>query len=241
MSEILLPDLTLGDIGSGKYKAFFPNCTTGLQTDNARQSYDEYFNLIYSTLDRIKDRIEMHPIHREHDTEDRITVEIANAFRFLNIPADHDSCYGGNCDIVINELNDQYLWLAEAKIDYDNTHIMEGFRQLVDRYATASNNQKDGALLIYCKDSPKFEVLDSWKKYLRNKDQKSQEYSVNLVYECDDYFITKHNHKSKGKVFNVRHIPISLFDPSSDKSARAKKRCSHLCDKCCSAVRPKRK
>lgn len=224
----------LTDIEDGALKVELPSCTLGLQSDIARKKYSTYLDLVHSNLDRIINRIEMHPIHREHDTEDRTSLEIVNALRFMDLPADHEASYGGNCDICINDC-DNFIWLGEAKIDYSNTHLMEGFRQLSDRYATG--DIRDGGLLIYCKDKAPHEVIKSWKNYLTQNIRK-KEFSLNLIESGHNYFITEHNHKSSGHIFTVKHIAISLFDVASDKSARAKKSCSHTCEKCCPAVPP---
>ena len=152
---------------------------------------------------------------------------------------EHEASYGGNCDITCNFQN-KYLWLAEAKIDYDNGHIMQGFRQLVDRYITSSEIQKEGALVIYCKDKVTHEVLTGWKKYFFDKDNKHNEYSINFDSDGSNYFITSHFHKATSKNLKIKHIVVSLFDGATDKSAMKKKNCSHSCVKCCPAIKPKK-
>ncbi|KXO13295.1 hypothetical protein AKG98_3517 [Moritella sp. JT01] len=216
---------------------FLPNATAAFQSEMSKGSFTSFINNIHSLLDKIVQRIELHPIHREHDTEDRTTIEIVNALNFLGETCEHEASYGGNCDITSNYQN-RYLWLAEAKIDYSNTHIMEGFRQLVDRYSTASRIQKQGSLLIYCKDKAPHEVLKAWKKYFFDKDSSSKEYSINLDSENDRSFVTSHRHHQSDKVFVVKHEVISLFDNATDKSARKKKKCAHTCLKCCPASSP---
>ncbi|MCG9689946.1 hypothetical protein L1D13_23885, partial [Vibrio tubiashii] len=187
----------------------YPNASIGMQSDLARKKYSSYINHLYKNLDKIFSRIAFHPIHRERDTEDRTSIEIVNILRFLQYPAEHEASYGGNCDICINE-SDEFIWLGEAKIDYNNTHIMEGFRQLVDRYAT-DKIMKDGGLIIYCKEKAPMDVITSWKKYLEKKDNVSKEYSINFDEIGHDYFITSHLHKSSKKLFTVKHMAVSLF------------------------------
>jgi len=215
----------------------YPNASSGIQSDIARTKYNTFIEQLYKDLDKIFSRVAFHPIHRERDNEDRTSIEIVNILRFLHYPAEHEAAYGGNCDVCINK-DDEYIWLGEAKIDYNNTHIMEGFRQLVDRYAT-DKIMRDGGLIIYCKNNAPKDVIDSWRAYLEDKDNKSKEYSLNFDEVGHDYFVTSHYHKSSKKVFTVKHMAVSLFDTASDKSARNKKRCSHSCEKCCPSDRKK--
>lgn len=214
-----------------------PNATASLQSELSKESFESFISNMYSQLNKIIQRIELHPIHREHDTEDRTTIEIVNGLNFLGERCEHEASYGGNCDISCNFQN-KYLWLAEAKIDYNNMHIMQGFRQLVDRYITSSEIQIEGTLVIYCKDKVPHEALNAWKKYLFNKDNKSKEYSVNFESEYSNYFVTSHFHKTTNKMLNIKHIVISIFDGATDKSAVKKKNCSHSCIKCCPATHP---
>lgn len=230
--------LPLSSVENGSLRRALPNCTIGLQSDLAKENYQSYLDDLYIKIDKVIDRIEMHPIHREHDSEDRTSIEIVNALRYLNFPAEHEASYGGNCDICIND-QEEFIWLGEAKIDYSNTHIMEGFRQLVDRYASGAI--RDGGLFIYCKDNAPKVVIDNWKSYLRQKDNKTKEYSVRFLDDSGkNYFITEHFHKSSRQIFRVKHIAISLYDVATDKSAKKKKKCTHTCDQCCPVVKPKK-
>lgn len=231
-----LSKISLEDIENGMLKRSFPSASIGLQSDMARHKYESNLQLLSSDLQRIVSRIELHPIHREHDSEDRTSVEIVNGLRLLNHTAEHEASYGGNCDICVNE-DDKFIWLGEAKIDYNNTHIMEGFRQLSDRYA--NGDIRDGGLLIYCKNDTPQNVLASWRKYLENKENRSNEYGLTFTEDAGhNYFVTEHLNRSTGTIFTVKHMVISLFDAATDKSARKKKKCSHSCEQCCPTVSP---
>ncbi|MBY8034706.1 hypothetical protein KW481_14245 [Vibrio fluvialis] len=236
-SSLPYGSLTLAQVESGFFKDTLPNCTAGLHSDLARQDYNQNLVRVYNDLEKVIQRLEMHPIHREHDTEDRITIELVNLLHFLNHAATHDTSFSGNCDICIEESQQNFRFLAEAKIDYSTTHIMEGFRQLSDRYGTRAF--KDGALLIYCKENNSSEMLSKWKQYLSRKENKSPEFSVNFTTNVgDNYFETTHNSKATGQIFTVRHIVIALKDVASDKSARRKKKCNHTCVNCCPSHHP---
>ncbi|RSD31957.1 hypothetical protein [Vibrio pectenicida] len=232
-----LDALTLGAINTGVFRDTLPNCTAGYQSDLARQGYNTNLQRVYADLERIIQRVEMHPIHREHDDEDRVSLEIVNLLHFLHHNASHDTSFSGNCDICIEETHQNFRFLAEAKFDYSNTHIMEGFRQLADRYATRAF--KDGAVLIYCRKENSADVLRKWKTYLSKKENKSKEFSLNFTSNNgSNFFETTHNSKATGEIFTVRHIFIALKDVASDKSARKKKKCNHTCANCCPAHHP---
>ncbi|ABS08237.1 MULTISPECIES: hypothetical protein [Shewanella] len=231
-----LEQMTLEQVENGSLNLWLPNCTLGLQRDLYGRDYDSFINCIYETLDLIISRIDMHPHLRARDSEDRTTLEMVNAFRFTGILAEQDAYYNGNCDFSIN-FRDNFVWLGEAKLDNSNTHIMEGFRQLVDRYVTGSKVQKEGALLIYCRLSNPTEVLQKWRDYLLQKETEESEYSIRFLEdpleEGARYFYTVHRHKSSGQLFKVKHLTVSLHDVASDKSAKTRKNCSHSCLKCC--------
>ncbi|TOO24383.1 hypothetical protein CGH39_26715, partial [Vibrio parahaemolyticus] len=79
----------------GFFKDTLPNCTAGLHSDLARQDYNQNLVRVYNDLEQVIQRLEMHPIHREHDTEDRITIELVNLLHFLNHAATHDTSFSG--------------------------------------------------------------------------------------------------------------------------------------------------
>lgn len=237
MNKSRLEKITLADVSSGEYGSLFSNLEAALASDVMKNNYDDFIVGLYNGFNKVINRVSLHSHLREHDSEGRTTVEIVNGLCLLNFPAELDASYNGNCDIVVNQAN-KYLWLAEAKIDYSNSHVMQGFRQLVDRYASASKIQQEGALLIYCKDNPPSTVISNWKKYLTKADQGSHEYNVTVIESGDDYFVTTHHHKALAKLFKVRHVAISLYDTASDKSALARKDCNHSCEQCCKVAAP---
>lgn len=232
-----MADTSLSELHLGNLEMLLPNATAAIQSELSKESFKAFIDNTYRLLDKVIGRIELHPIHREHDSEDRTTVEIVNALNFLGESWEHEASYGGNCDISSNFQN-KYLWLGEAKIDYRNSHIMEGFRQLVDRYVAASTISREGALLIYCKDELPETVLAKWKKYFIHADNVTDEYSINIEDESERYFITSHYHRSSQKILRVKHMVISLFITATDKSAVKRKTCSHRCEQCCKEPRP---
>lgn len=86
----------------------------------------------------------------------------------MGFDASHDTQYGGHCDIVV-EGKDDFLWIAEAKIDTSNTWIFQGFTQLDTRYSTGMPGQDIGEILIYCRRPNATGVLESWLSYLAKK------------------------------------------------------------------------
>ncbi|WP_244262842.1 hypothetical protein [Shewanella frigidimarina] len=231
----ILERTSLKELLDGDLEMLLPNATASIQSELSKSNFDEFINNTYSLLDKIIGRIELHPIHREHDSEDRTTIEIVNAFNYLGERLEHEASYGGNCDLTSNFQN-KYLWLGEAKIDYSNAHIYQGFRQLCDRYLMASKMSKQGALLIYCKSKNIAEVISSWKTYFKRSAQ--TEYSISIEEEGNGYFITNHFHKPTQQNLKIKHMAISLFISASDKSAVKRKPCLHSCPQCCAEVKP---
>jgi len=232
-----LQNLTLTRLTSGQYDAMFPNTLCGLNRDLQHSSnFDDFNKSVEKYLDRILARVQKHPYARRFDCEDRITIDIVNGFQLLNFHAEHEASQNGNVDVTVSQSNTIY-WLGEAKIDRDSGYLLEGFRQLVDRYLTDSRDKIFPTMLIYCKTRHAHETKKNWLKYLKRPKLVS-EFSINIKDEGnnENYIVTSHRCKKSGKTVDVKHHFVSLFDCASDKNAKDRKD-----DKCPNCSKPYKK
>jgi len=151
--------------------------------------------------------------------EDPRTTIIGIALKAAGFDAEHDTNRNGHVDLLVK--NGRYEWMAEAKNDNGPAYIMEGFRQLVDRYADGNPNSSSGALLIYTDKANKSTLLDNWIKHVSDY----YEYPISNAEKCMETLTSRTTHVSEatGLNYRVRHIPISFYYKPTDKSARNSK------------------
>lgn len=148
--------------------------------------------------------------------EDALTAVLAFGLELLGFSADHDNYRNGHCDLVVKD--GRYEWYGEAKLDKGPGYVMEGFRQLCDRYPSGGPKSKRGGLIIYTKKRNKVRILDVWIKRI----QKDYEQPIELQSMCLDTLTarTQHEHSASGLPFTVRHIPVSFYHRPTDKAER---------------------
>jgi hypothetical protein len=143
--------------------------------------------------------------------EDIITLFIVATLRgrFKNqFIVTHDSHNGGHTDIKIQAGSN--IWLGEAKRRVNgNSYILDGFRQLVDRYATGSPTCSTGGLFIYLvNESPKkkaTETLKDWKLYLEENFENLEFIESHQKSREGLSLITRHPHSTTGLPYTVHH------------------------------------
>lgn len=222
--------LTLERVMDGEYKGLLPNVAAAIQQDMARFGDDSgFFDHVDEGFTTVVDLIQSTPRYRRFDCEDRTSIDIVNGLKLLNFEVHHEAYHNGNVDITVSR-NEKTL-LVEAKLDTSNTHISEGFRQLVDRYLTEYSSKKMKVkLLVYCKKKNATEALNSWKRYIQKSKNFKKEYRLSITDVSSPRMTTSHRSKVNGKMVEVEHIFVQLRDVASDKSARGRK--SDTCPNC---------
>ncbi|MGV6473548.1 hypothetical protein [Azotobacter vinelandii] len=153
-------------------------------------------------------------------SEDQLTGIIVVSMKTAGFDAEHDTFRNGHTDILVK--SGRYEWLGEAKLDDGPAYLMEGFRQLSDRYTDGNQNSSRGGLLIYTKKQNKLKLLESWITHI------SENYEISIEYTetCQETLTstTAHEHQASGIKYQIRHIPVSLYYNPTDKSARSRKK-----------------
>lgn len=146
------------------------------------------------------------PQHYQELNEDGLTNIVLSNLKSMGFQATHDTQYGGHCDIVI-EAKDGFMWIAEAKIHRDYEWLLKGFQQLTTRYTTGVIGQDAGEIIIYINARRIDKIMESWASFLAKERPE-----VFIEYNKDDIrIVTKNIHERTGRVFTIRHTPISLY------------------------------
>lgn len=144
--------------------------------------------------------------------EDAITLMIIFALGKDGLDADHDALRNGHCDIVVKK--GMYEWYGEAKLDKGPAYILDGFRQLCDRYSPGGPTTNRGGMLVYTNLPRKLERLEGW------LDRIEQEFEpkIDIKTVCKNTLTgwSSHVHQASGLDFVVRHFPISMYHNPTD-------------------------
>lgn len=178
-------------------------------------THEDRLRLVERAIDWISQELTKNRHLKTEHSEDELTIEIVGLLRAMGFEAAHDTQYGGHCDIIV-ESREDFLWIAEAKIDTSNTWIFQGFNQLDTRYSTGLPGQDAGEMLIYCRRPRAADVISSWLEYLK---EKRSDISVS---DADETMSrrTQHIHEGTGKAFKVRHTPVTLYFQPRDKKSK---------------------
>lgn len=218
----VIENLSVKSLLSGELSALAPNLTQAAKRDiGLLDNSSSFFDLVRTEMDKIIDLIQSSPRYRRFDSENRTSIDIVNNLKLLSYNALHDSYNNGNVDIIVkNNCNELFI---EAKNDDGSNHLLEGFRQLADRYLTKYQTKEiKPLLLIYCKKDSPSNVMENWKKYL-NKKEVIDEYLLTVHDFTENSLRTIHKCKLTNKMITIEHVFISLKDFASDKSARGRK------------------
>jgi HEAT repeat protein/energy-coupling factor transporter ATP-binding protein EcfA2 len=216
VGEIVLYAISAIQSHCGFYNNEFLQKNQDIQNSESNKFIDN----LYNDIENIISNIQRNPEVRQHDNEDRLTVEIVTHLRGLGYSAHHDPQVGGHVDILVEKNN--FTWLGEAKIFGDNNDLWEGFQQLTTRYSNGDINQNHVGLIIYIfKENVKL-IMEKWQSYLQDKNIPN--YDCKPVKPGSSVFTSSYMHQSSGQIFHVRHMPIILhFDPK-DRSGRRRKK-----------------
>jgi hypothetical protein len=158
-------------------------------------------------IDHVAQEFARTPKERRDRSEDGLSIDLITSLKDMGFQASHDATTGGHPDIVIDGIYD-FLWLGEAKIHKSYDWLLQGFNQLDSRYATASKNQDHGGMVIYCLGERVDQVMDRWKEHL-TKERPDVTVEEREAGELE--LKSSHVHKRTGRLYRVRHVPISLY------------------------------
>lgn len=179
------------------------------------ESYEDFVIALYNDLDycvtEVQNKAKL--LQPDINGEDRVSAYFQGMLKGMLYNASAVFVAGGNTDLTVKSLNNEYTWIGEAKLikGVNNTHVWDGFLQLVKRYT--SGDDPNGGLLIYIYAPDAKAIMNKYKEFT------SSESGYHFKYEnCPTRkaggFYTIHKHHASGFDFKTRHIPVILhYDP----------------------------
>ncbi|MDY6939765.1 MAG: hypothetical protein SWY16_19200 [Cyanobacteriota bacterium] len=176
-------------------------------------TYEDFIGVLYADIDKIIYQTQENPELCQEDSEDKLTLDIKKQLCCMGYDATHELKIGGHCDLVVKKNN--FIWIGEAKKHSSYPYLWKGFQQLMTRYSTGDDNQKDGGILIYIFIKNAQSVMQKWKNYLSEKELTG--YSSNSCPLRKLAFFSNHTHERSGLAFKIRHMPVILYFNPKDK------------------------
>lgn len=204
--------------------------------------FEDFAAGVHILIDRAAARAEQdaHLKFANGSVEDGWTSKIIDRLEGFGVTA-RPGAAGGNADIVIEHYAGDFTIICESKVlgkiptsttTYGSDHLLEGVKQLVTRYSTATIEQDHCVLIVFC-FSPKMKAaMERWKAYFFDKSISGTDEEKEYFEDLSDYhferydgrrgFFTTHTHHSSGYAVKVRHVPVCLHHRPIDKSAQNK-------------------
>ncbi|MBI3235321.1 MAG: hypothetical protein HYZ42_15015 [Bacteroidetes bacterium] len=184
------------------------------------ESYDQFINRLYKSIDRIVQMLEDSSSLQQTSGEDLLTVQIVAGLKMAEYNASHDNYTSGHVDIRVE--HKEYIWLGEAKIHNEYDWLFKGITQLMNRYSKGRPNQSHMGIIIYIFGLNAKNVMIKWKQHLQEKSQLA-EFKNELGYQSIDckiesslYFTSEHTHPTSGSNVYIKHFPVLLHHKPSD-------------------------
>ncbi|WP_148230107.1 hypothetical protein [Marivirga tractuosa] len=177
------------------------------------ENYDDFVSALYNDLDWCINEVQKKAEYLQPDVngEDRVSSYLQVALNAMFYSAEAKFVKGGNTDLTISSLNNQYKWIGEAKLvqGVNNRHVWGGFLQLVERYTSGEDPNGGILLYIYCPDAKS--IMESYREYTMTKNEYHFLYE-NCKKKKIGTFYTIHKHTSSGENFKTRYIPVILHN-----------------------------
>lgn len=187
-------------------------------------SYEGFVENLYNHIHRSISSLENFKHFIEHESEDATTARIIMYLEGAGFKARQQSA-GGNVDIYVDNLEQGYKWVGEAK-KYDSvTSIAEGFKQLTTRYSfgTDKSGRGHGALIGYLRRPNSKHHIDEWKKTIQNLPEATKVQFSDCTRRAPFAFISEHEHQTSGYAYETWHICVQLHvDPKDSSGVNSK-------------------
>ncbi|NOH19108.1 hypothetical protein [Vibrio cyclitrophicus] len=127
-------------------------------------TYEEFVKVLKKDLLKaIQDvQHDRHQFQGANFGEDAISSVLIKCLRFMNYDAEHDTQHGGHCDILVKHQGMRFEWIGEAKLWKGQSYVKGGLEQLLTRYATGTEGESAGGLIVYVKQPDALDKLKTW-------------------------------------------------------------------------------
>lgn len=143
------------------------------------QAFDEFSRSVMITLRKAVRSLEQNANIYYNQSEEQLSTTIALLLESSGFKTKNEPSQRGHVDIFVEK--DNFTWLIEAKIGYNNQKIFEGLLQLTSRYLT---DQRSACLLLYFKKENIKSHFENWRMFLHNKEWVSYAQSNSILDKC---------------------------------------------------------
>ncbi|KKC61688.1 hypothetical protein WG82_21370 [Citrobacter amalonaticus] len=197
------------------------------------QGFDEFSRSVMLTLNSAIQSLENNADKYYNLSEEQLSTTISLLIERSGFKTKNEPSNRGHVDIFVEK--DDYKWLIEAKIGYNNHKIFEGLLQLASRYLT---NQKSACLLLYFKKKDVKSDFGKWKTFIENKEWIEYANSNDILDDCNfclsdtkikpsstcfSYGFMADIKTTAGEVVDIYHVGANLHYRPFDSSGRGGK------------------
>lgn len=177
-----------------------------------RPSYEDWSSLVEEAVSYEVSRISLRKADLQDLDEDGITAVLIIALEAMGLAAS-SARVNGNCDVTFS-YNNEYLWIAEAKIFTGVAHVWGGYLQLTSRYASGLPDHNRGGVLLYCLKGEASGLLEEWRASLAaqvaDSDARPSPYPLS--------FLSSAGVAATGLLMQLTHFAFPLYhEPMEDK------------------------
>lgn len=176
-------------------------------------SYQQFMDTLYVEIETIvASLVEDANVMQEY-SENALNADICRQLCRLGYNAHFDKNKRGHSDISVEY--GRYSWIGEGKKvkSANNTHLGDGYDQLVHRYVPGTPNADQAGLLIYSFAPNAKHVLTSWHDHLIAKNTAIPGYAEDIAHCVASKgfaFWSVNQHVSSGSKLTVKHMVVSL-------------------------------
>ena len=194
------------------------------------QGFDEFCRSVRLALKSAVQSVEKNADKYYNLSEEQLSTTISLLLERSGFSAKNEPSNRGHVDILVEK--DDYSWLIEAKIGYNNHKIFEGLLQLTSRYLT---NQKSACLLLYFKKRDVKSDFSKWKTFIEQKEWIGYATDNNILEECSfslhettvkpdsnfaNYGFISDIKTTAGESVDIYHVGVNLYYRPFDSSGR---------------------
>jgi hypothetical protein len=177
------------------------------------RNYGDFVLTLYVELDTIVAALQNDANLLQDYSENALNADICRQLNRAGYAAQHDKNVRGHTDISVEF--GRFLWIGEGKkVDsVNNTHLRNGYEQLLQRYMPGTVGADQAGLLIYCYAPSSQHVVAKWKEHLEERNVAQAGYAENLnpVAGNEPYaFWSDSKHVSSGSNVRIKHLAFSL-------------------------------
>lgn len=191
-------------------------------------NYSDFLDLLYRKIDEIVSSMQK----SRPSFSDQGEVAITNHIKDCLVAACGFNAtvkeINGATDLTVEWYGEKWIWIGEAKLDNGYAYVLDGFKQLTTRYTTAEEYEREGGVLIYCRDHPIGDFVEKMRGNIENPAYMAKRNlthhdikTVDCTRRPDFSFFTDSKLPQIGGSirYRARFIHVGLYHKPEDKSA----------------------